>query len=260
MQKDSPDRPAALRCEQITKKFDGVEALKGVTIRILSGTITALIGPNGAGKTTLLNVLTGFDRSDTGQWFLDGRELTGLPAYRIARLGVVRTFQDLRIMRRVSALDNVLLALSRTGEDGLVRSVMGRRSARHRECIESARLALDRFGLKEAEEIQAGTMSYGQQKLLSLACVYAHAVAGHARALLLDEPMAGVHPSLIRRVQEAMEDLRARGYTIAFIEHDIRAVRAVADHVIAMDNGEVKDSGAPDEVLHRRGLLEAYLD
>ena len=245
-----------LRCDGLQKSFDGVCALADVGLELPPTGITAVIGPNGAGKTTLLNILTGFLRPDRGQCFLGEREMTHLSPHRIARLGIARTFQDLRCILQVSVLDNVLLARpNQRGETllgALLRFGVAAEEDRNREAAERL---LTFVGLADKDSELAGELSYGQQKLLTLACC----VATEARILFLDEPVAGVHPEMASQILELLRQLSDQGKLIVFIEHDIGAVRQVADHVIVMDEGRIIAQGPPREVLERPEIMEAYL-
>jgi len=246
----------SLRCQGLFKLFDGVRALAGVGLQFPSSGIVAVIGPNGAGKTTLLNVLTGFLRPDAGRCFLGDRETTHLAPHRIAQLGVARTFQDLRLISQVSTLENILLARPRQrGETllgALFRVGVAAEEARNRE--EAMRL-LRFVGLEENAAELAGELSYGQQKLLTLACC----LATKARILLLDEPVAGVHPEMVSHILGLLRQLRDDGKLVVFIEHDIASVRQIADLVIVMDEGKIIAQGPPGEVLGRPEIMEAYL-
>ncbi|MGO9200781.1 MAG: ABC transporter ATP-binding protein [Limisphaerales bacterium] len=246
----------SLRCAALSKSFDGVHALSDVNLKLPGAGIVAIIGPNGAGKTTLLNVLTGFLRPEAGRVFLGERDLTRLPAHRIARLGIARTFQDLRLIPLVSVLENVLLARpNQKGEKlfhALFRFGVAAEEFKNRE----AALGLINFvGLEGKADEPAGELSYGQQKLLTLACC----LATEARILLLDEPVAGVHPEMVSQILDLLRKLRDEGKLVAFIEHDLGAVRQVADHVIVMDQGRIIAQGKPNEVLDRPEIIEAYV-
>lgn len=247
---------ANLRCESLSKSFDGVHALTDFQCVFPSTGVVAIIGPNGAGKTTLINVLTGFLRPDAGRALIDDQEITRLAPYRIARLGVSRTFQDLRLVLQVPALENVLLARPRQrGERllwALLRTGVAAEEARNR--AEAMRL-LEFVGLREKASELGGELSYGEQKLLTLACC----LATEAPMLLLDEPVAGVHPEMASQILELLRQLREDGKLIVFIEHDIAAVRQVADLVIVMDEGRIIAQGIPTEVLERAQIMEAYL-
>jgi ABC-type branched-subunit amino acid transport system ATPase component len=245
-----------LRCINLHKSFDGVRALDGVTLDFPAEGIAAIIGPNGAGKTTLLNVLTGFLRADSGKCCVGERETTRLPPHRIARLGVARTFQDLRLITQVSLLDNVMLARPHQRGEGFFSALFRLGVAAEEERNRAEAMRLLRFvGLEEKAEDLAGEISYGQQKLLSLACC----LATDARILLLDEPVAGVHPDMRDHIIALLRNLSGAGKAIVFIEHDLAAVRQAADHVIVMDDGKVIAQGHTSEVLERPEILEAYL-
>jgi ABC-type branched-subunit amino acid transport system ATPase component len=247
---------AVIRCEGLWKRFNGVQALEGLSLELPRKGISAIIGPNGAGKTTLLNVLTGFLKPEDGRCFLGEHEITRLPPHKIARLGVARTFQDLRLILQVSLLDNVVFARPhQRGErllGALLRIGMAQEEIRNQE--EAMRL-LRFVGLEEKVDHLAGELSYGQQKLLTLACC----LATEAQVLFLDEPVAGVHPKMAERILALLKDLKDQGKVIVFIEHDIAAVRQLADHLVVMDDGKVIAEGAPVEVLERPAIMEAYL-
>lgn len=247
---------SVLRCDNLSKSFDGTTALDGLTLAVPSGGILAIIGPNGAGKTTLLNVVTGFLRPDEGQVFLRKVELTRLPPHRIVRAGIARTFQDLRLIGLISVLDNVMLARQNQKGERLWRALtrVGVRSeeqANRRHAME----LLEFVGLAGDAERPAGALSYGQQKLLTLASC----LATEAGILLLDEPVAGVHPDMAEKILGLLQKLRDDGKLIVFIEHDIPAVKRVAERVIVMDDGKIIADGAPDDVLERPEILEAYV-
>jgi ABC-type branched-subunit amino acid transport system ATPase component len=246
----------SLRCVELSKSFDGVRALDHIDLTFPTAGITAIIGPNGAGKTTLINLLTGFLRPDAGKCFLGGQEITCLSPHEIAWLGIARTFQDLRLILQVPVLDNVMLARPhQRGETllgALLRIGVAKEESRNRE----AAMVLLRFvGLEERANDLTGKLSYGQQKLLTIACCQ----ATEARLLLLDEPVAGVHPDMVEKILALMRKLADDGKRILFIEHDISAVRQIADHVIVMDHGKIRVQGPPHEVLENAQVMEAYL-
>ncbi len=233
-----------------------MHALADVRLEFPASGIVAIIGPNGAGKTTLLNVLTGFLRTESGRFFLDGQELTRLAPHKVARQGLARTFQDLRLIQQVPVLENVMLARpNQKGERlwyALFRFGVAAEEARNRE----AALRWLRFvGLEEKAQEPAGELSYGQQKLLTLACC----LATESPILLLDEPVAGVHPEMIAKILGLLRELKAMGKLVVFIEHDLAAVRQVADLVIVMDGGRIIAQGPPGEVLERPEIMEAYI-
>jgi ABC-type branched-subunit amino acid transport system ATPase component len=245
-----------LRCVELSKSFDGTRALEDITLAFPSSGIIAVIGPNGAGKTTLLNVLTGFLRLGAGSYFLGEQELNGLPPHSIARLGIARTFQDLRLINRVSVLENVMLARPNLkGErllSALFRLGVAGEEAQNRD---EAMRWLKFVGLEKKVKELAGELSYGQQKLLTLACC----LATGAGILLLDEPVAGVHPEMVSKILGLLRELRDEGKLVVFIEHDMASVREVADLVIVMDEGKIIAQGTPTEVLERPEIIEAYV-
>lgn len=246
----------ALRCEGVKKAFDGIQALDGVSLAFPSEGINAIIGPNGAGKTTLLNVITGFLRPDTGRCFLKERDTTNLPPHSIAQLGVARTFQDLRLIFHTPVIDNVMLARPHQRGETLTGALLRIGVTKEEQANREEALRLLRFvGLEDETNDLAGALSYGQQKLLSLACC----LATDARILLLDEPVAGVRPGMATKILGLLKRLCDEGKLIVFIEHDITAVREIADRVIVMDDGRVIAQGPPSEVLEQPEIMEAYL-
>lgn len=245
-----------LRCEGLYKSFGGVEALVDVSFQPPESGITAIIGPNGAGKTTLINILTGFLESDEGRVCLGERNLTGLPPHTVAELGVARTFQDLRLIRETSVLDNVLLACPDQKGETLAGALFRRGvSWQERQNREKATDLLEFIGLAEESRSLAGALSYGQQKLLSLACC----LASEPSTLLLDEPVSGVDPKTIPVILDRLQSIQAEDRRVVFIEHDIEAVRQIADAVVVMDHGKIVARGASEEVLDRSEIMEVYL-
>lgn len=245
-----------LRCDNLSKSFGGVQALANVSLEFPTSGIVAIIGPNGAGKTTLLNVVTRFLRPSSGQVFLGDSELTRLPAHKIARLGIARTFQDLRLISQVSVLENVLVARPNQKGERLLRALFRFGVAvEEKKNREAAMHWLNFVGLDRAAKQQTGELSYGQQKLLTLACC----LATEAPILFLDEPVAGVHPEMIERILGLFRELRSLDKLVVFIEHDIASVRKVADSVVVMDHGQIIAQGKPSDVLERPEIIEAYV-
>jgi neutral amino acid transport system ATP-binding protein len=242
----------------VVKRFGGIRAVDGATLRVGEGSITALIGPNGAGKTTLFNVITGFYRSDGGWAAFAGTPLLGNRPYAIARLGMVRTFQITKALAAMPVIDNMMLAApDQPGE--LLRNVVFRRAAvrrREDEVRSQALELLEIFNLDRLSDAYAGTLSGGQRKLLELA----RALMTKPRLLLLDEPMAGINPTLGRRLLDHMKRLRAEeGVTFLFIEHDMEVVMNHSDRVIVMAEGRVIADGEPQEVRSDPAVIDAYL-
>jgi neutral amino acid transport system ATP-binding protein len=249
---------AILEVDGIEKRFGGVRAVDGASFAVERGSITALIGPNGAGKSTLFDVVSGFERADGGAIRLEGRSIYRLPAYAIARRGLVRTFQMTKTLNVMSVLDNMVLASpDHPGErlsSLLVRPFAARR--RERDARTRALELLETFDLGSHARAYAGTLSGGQRKLLELA----RALMLAPRLVLLDEPLAGVNPTLGRRLLEHIEELRRHeGTTVLFVEHDMEVVMNHSDRVIVMAHGRVIAEGSADEVRRDETVVEAYL-
>jgi branched-chain amino acid transport system ATP-binding protein len=249
---------ALLEVEGVVKRFGGIHAVGGASFDVAEGSITALIGPNGAGKTTLFHVITGFQRGDRGSVRFAGDEVFRMPAYAIARRGMVRTFQITKALAAMPVIDNMMLAApDQPGErfrNLLLR--MGAARRREREVHGQAVGLLEVFGLSDLAGDYAGTLSGGQRKLLELA----RALMAQPRLLLLDEPMAGINPTLGRRLLDHMQRLRReRGMTFLFIEHDMEVVMNHSDRVIVMAEGRVIAEGEPHHVREDRAVIDAYL-
>jgi branched-chain amino acid transport system ATP-binding protein len=241
----------------VEKRFGGLRALDGVSLEVGRGSITGLIGPNGAGKTTLFDVVSGLLRADAGEIRLGTRRLDGRPAHEIARLGVARTFQIPRPLARLSVLDNLrLYAKDQRGEQlwGLV--AHRRDIAREEAAItERARAILELTDLAHERDAPAGNLSGGQKKLLELA----RALMGDPALILLDEPGAGVNPTLLRSLVAAIRALGARGVTVLLIEHDMDLVTELCDPVIVMAEGRRLVEGPIARIRRDPRVLEAYL-
>jgi ABC-type branched-subunit amino acid transport system ATPase component len=221
------------------------------------GEVTALIGPNGAGKTTFINCLTGLLRPDRGCMAFDGLELSGLSPHVIARLGISRTFQNLRLFPALSVLDNVLCGLSTQAGESFLEAFLRTPSLRHRERrLRLAALeALDVFDLSAKTEWPAGALAYGEKKRLELARAF---VSG-PRLVLLDEPVAGLNADETERVGALIRQMRSSGATLILVEHDMDLVMAASDHVVVLDGGRCIAEGPPDDVRRNPLVLEAYL-
>jgi neutral amino acid transport system ATP-binding protein len=253
----SEGRDEILTVRGLERSFGGVRAVAGASFAVERGSITALIGPNGAGKTSVFNLVSGFERAEQGEVEFDGRAIFGWPSHLIARAGLVRTFQLTKTFAALSVLDNVLLATrDHPGETlrGALRPGRGRRH--ERESRDRARELLGTFGLADKGGDYAGQLSGGQRKLLELA----RALMLDPRMVLLDEPMAGVNPTLGARLLEHIEGIRAeRGTTFLFIEHEMDIVMRHSDRVVVMAQGAVIASGRPAAVRRDPRVIEAYL-
>jgi len=247
-----------LKVDGLCKSFDGVHALDEFSCTAQPREVLGLIGPNGAGKTTLFNVLTGFLPADAGTASLNGHSLVGRAPHRIANLGIARTFQNLRLIRRVSVLENVLLWFRNQPGERLFNVFFRWRLCRQREeeIREQAMELLEFTGIHAKSDDPAGTLSYGQQKLLNIACC----LASGADLLLLDEPVAGIAPSMVEQILGIIRSLPEQGKSVILIEHNLDAVMQVCDRVIFMDAGRKVSEGTPEEVRNDPKVIEAYIN
>jgi len=246
-----------LRISELSKYFGGVPALQEVSFEAAAGQVTALIGPNGAGKTTLLNCLSGVLPSDQGAiWFKD-ENLAGLPAHQVARLGISRTFQNLRLFPRLSVLNNVLCGLTVQARNSVWQALLRPPGLRHQErrLRLQALEALDTFGLTGKADLPAGVLAYGDKKRVELA----RAFVCQPILTLLDEPVAGLNPEETAEIAGLLGQLRQQGKTMLLVEHDMMLVMEVADQVVVLDGGKKIASGPPEEVQGNPLVLEAYL-
>ena len=242
--------------DHVKKSFGGLTAVDVEHLEIPKNAITALIGPNGAGKTTLFNLLTGFDTPDTGTWSFEGTSLSGVPSFKVAQMGQVRTFQLTKALSLLTVLDNMKLgAKDQTGE-GIFKSLFPRFWKKQDAEIEvKAMELLKRFKLDTKKEDFAASLSGGQRKLLEMA----RALMTDPVLVMLDEPMAGVNPALTQSLLEHVLNLKNDGMTVLFVEHDMHMVRHIADWVVVMAEGKVVAEGPPDTVMKEQAVIDAYL-
>jgi ABC-type branched-subunit amino acid transport system ATPase component len=240
-----------LEVREVSKSFGGLQALSRCSLEVTDGSIAGLIGPNGSGKTTLFNVITGYVRPDQGEVSLNGTSITGARPDEVFSLGLGRTFQLTRIFARLTVLENMLVATQRS--EGWLRSVVraAASTAERRRAYE----LLDFVGLTRLAEAKAGTLSYGQRKLLELAYVL---VAG-PKVILLDEPAGGVNPTLINEIRERILALNREGTTFLIVEHNMEFVMRLCDRVTVMHQGAAIVTGTPDIVRSDPRVLDAYL-
>ena len=249
-----------LSVDNIVRQFGGITAVDVDHLEVQRGIITALIGPNGAGKTTFFNLITGFDRPTTAgkgaHWSFDGATLDRTSASRVARSGMVRTFQLTKALSRMTVMDNMMLgAQNQAGENlakSLLRPIWGRQE---QEIRVKAEELLDRFKLLDKLDDYAGSLSGGQRKLLEMA----RALMSDPKMIMLDEPMAGVNPALTQSLLGHIQSLRDDGTTVLFVEHDMHVVRHISDWVVVMAEGRLVAEGPADTVMSNPAVIDAYL-
>lgn len=256
-QTDASERNVLLSLRDVKKSFGGVQAVNGVTFNVLRGGVTGLIGPNGAGKSTVVNLISGFHRADSGKVSLGGDEITGWPSHRIAQQGLIRTFQIARELQRLTVLENLMLVAPRqVGETSLQALFLRKQMAVSEEAnLHRALQWLQRFNLYPLRDEYAGNLSGGQKKLLELA----RALMANPKLVLLDEPMAGVNPSLTLTLQEHIQSLGEDGVTFLLIEHNLAVVEAICQHVVVMAEGRVIAGGDMATLQENQQVVAAYL-
>jgi neutral amino acid transport system ATP-binding protein len=245
-----------LVADGVVRRFGGLTAVNVDHLEVQRGAITALIGPNGAGKTTCFNVLTGFDKPDAGAWSFNGSPLSGVPPYKVARMGMVRTFQLTKVLSKLTVIENMRLgATGQRGESMFTSLIPSLWRGQEREITARADDLLERFKLDAKREDFAGSLSGGQRKLLEMA----RALMVEPELVMLDEPMAGVNPALTQSLLGHVKDLRQQGMTVLFVEHDMDMVRDISDWVVVMAQGEIIAEGPPLEVMADQRVIDAYL-
>jgi branched-chain amino acid transport system ATP-binding protein len=256
--RETPAR-VPLRVENLEKQFGGITAVDGASFEVEAGSLTGLIGPNGAGKSTTFNCITGVHAPDGGRVTFDGEEITGLSPPEIANRGLVRTFQIARELEEMTVLENMMLApRGQIGERLLHAVTPGLRDdviEQEIELREAVWETLELFEIDHLAEEYAGNLSGGQRKLLELA----RALMVEPEMLLLDEPFAGVNPTLEEKLLDRIHDLTDQGYTFLLVEHDMDLIMENCEHVIVMHQGRVLAEGTPDEIRDDERVVEAYL-
>ncbi|GAA4529632.1 MULTISPECIES: ABC transporter ATP-binding protein [Nonomuraea] len=260
--KDLPHEPGVAKpdpilvVDNVVRRFGGLTAVDVGHVEVQRGSITALIGPNGAGKTTFFNQLTGFDTADSGEWTFNGRKMNGVPAHKVARAGMVRTFQLTKALSRLTVLENMRLgAQGQKGENFWRALIPGSWRGQEDQITARADELLARFKLDAKREDFAGSLSGGQRKLLEMA----RALMVEPELVMLDEPMAGVNPALTQSLLGHVKDLREQGMSVLFVEHDMDMVRDISDWVIVMAQGAVIAEGPPDTIMSDQRVIDAYL-
>jgi branched-chain amino acid transport system ATP-binding protein len=241
----------------ITKRFGGLTAVDNVSLEIRQGEIVGLIGPNGAGKTTFFNILTGIYKPDAGTITFEGREIQGLRPFRIAQCGIARTFQNIRLLKEETVLDNVKVGMFHKTGSGLWASILGFRSARDEERMvteESLRI-LETVGLAGYEHELAGNLSYGNQRRVEIA----RALVSRPKLLLLDEPTAGMNAEEVQEIANLIKSIRAQGTSVFLIEHNVSMVVGLCDRIAVLDHGVKIADDVPEVIVSHPAVIEAYI-
>jgi branched-chain amino acid transport system ATP-binding protein len=248
---------ALLEVSNLRKAYAGVHALDGVSFAVESGTITGLIGPNGSGKSTAIDCISGFQKLDGGMVVLAGHDVTGRPAHLIARAGLMRTFQTVRVYERLSLRDNLAIANQQFDPATWIDEFL--RTRRYRDAVDASdrrgRELIELIGLHRYYEAEAGILSYGQKKLVALAS----ALMSKPKIVVLDEPVAGVNPSRIREIEVALQQLNQAGETFLIVEHNVEFITNLCHRVIVLDQGRKLAEGSAAEIHTDPRVLEAYL-
>jgi branched-chain amino acid transport system ATP-binding protein len=247
-----------LETRGVTKRFGGLSAVDNVTIQVPEGSIYSIIGPNGAGKTTLFNCITGFYPSDEGEMYFQNKSLVGLSPDRVTRLGISRTYQNIRLFPAMTALENILVGahprLKATYADAFLHTP--RQRAEETQALIDAKELLDFVGLKGKGDLLARNLPYGEQRRLEMA----RALANQPDIILLDEPTAGMNPNESRTMMRFIENLRDElGITILLIEHDMKVVMGISEFIYVLDFGQLIAQGSPEEIQKNPKVIESYL-
>jgi branched-chain amino acid transport system ATP-binding protein len=246
-----------LALHELTRRFGGLVAVDRVSMDIQTGEIHGLIGPNGAGKTTILNLVSGLSRPSSGRIDLAGQDVTGVPAERLAAMGIRRTFQNLKLFNELTVLQNVMVGLHANGHTGVIEAIVG--GHRYRDEERTMRLdslaALDTVGLTGRSDHRAAELAYGHRRLLEIA----RALVAKPKLLLLDEPAAGLNPSEAASLIDLIDRINTRGVTIVLIEHQMDVIMAACSRVTVLNYGRKLAEGTPAEIRANERVIEAYL-
>jgi branched-chain amino acid transport system ATP-binding protein len=246
-----------LEVRDLTKHFGGIRAIEEVSFRVPQGSIMSIIGPNGAGKTTLFNCLTGLTRPTKGAIHFTDTNITGYPPHAIVKLGIARTFQNIRLFKEMTVLDNILVSRHMRMKAGFIDAVLRVRGFLSEEKMarERALEYLDFVGLRDMAEIPSLNLPYGDQRRLEIA----RALATEPAVLLLDEPTAGMNPQETSEIMEMIRRLQKLGKTVVLIEHDMKVVMGISESIVVLDHGVKIAEGTPDAIRNDPLVIEAYL-
>ncbi|MDR2016981.1 MAG: high-affinity branched-chain amino acid ABC transporter ATP-binding protein LivG [Burkholderiales bacterium] len=259
-EKNVTDKQAkpVLSIRQLQMRFGGLVAVDNITFDVIEKEIYAIIGPNGAGKTTVFNCISGFYKPTSGGIMFGGADIAGRASHEIARCGIVRTFQNIRLFRNMTVVENLLVAQHAQLKTGLLHGLLNTRAYRksEREALERAAFWLDRVRLREVANREAGNLSYGQQRRLEIA----RCMITQPKLLMLDEPAAGLNPQETVELDQLIRDLRDTcNVSVLLIEHDMSLVMEISDRILVMEYGQPIAEGTPEQVRHDPNVIRAYL-